>query len=123
MLAEPRPFLTSNNVLLLRIFSPAKLTQSGPNTLQKGNLSIMVTKWEYCSLQKVGKGGTGYFYPSLVFYTAEGEVREDLSGKNENEIVSKRIAKLGEEGWELITSGAFERENLMHNLYFKREIK
>lgn len=83
----------------------------------------MSTKWEYCSLQKVGKSGTGYFYPALVFYKPSGEVREDLSGQNENEKVAKRIAQLGAEGWEMVTAGSFERENLMHNLYFKRELK
>jgi len=83
----------------------------------------MASKWEYCSLQKVGKGGTGYFYPALVFFTSNGEVREDLSGGNENERVAKRIAQLGVDSWELVTSGPFERESLMHNLYFNREIK
>ena len=82
----------------------------------------MTSKWEYCSLQKVAKGGTGYFYPALVFYTQKGELREDLSGGNENEKVAKRIAQLGAEGWELVTTGSFERETQMHNLYFKREI-
>ena len=82
----------------------------------------MANKWEYCSLQKVGKSGTSYFYPALVFFTPNGEVREDLSGKNENETVAKRIAQLGTDGWELVTAGSFERENMMHNLYFKREI-
>ncbi len=81
----------------------------------------MTKQWEYCSLQKVGKSGTSYFYPALVFFTDKGEVREDLSGGNENEKVAKRIAQLGDEGWEMVTAGSFERENLMHNLYFKRE--
>ena len=82
----------------------------------------MTSKWEYCSLQKVGKSGTSYFYPVLVFFTPNGEVREDLSGKAENETVAKRIAQLGADGWELVTAGTFERESTMHNLYFKREI-
>lgn len=86
----------------------------------------MDEKWEYCKFTSV-KGarlikGSTYNYPQIVFFTSEGEKIENLFGGNqasEAMTVAKKLAELGEAGWEMV--GAVSPSGIgEYHLYFKR---
>jgi len=82
-------------------------------------------KWEYCKL--TGVKGDGYSYPKLIFFTTEGERRENLSaGSQERTTVAARIAQLGNDGWDMcesiVTSGSSPTIDPYHSIYFKRPV-
>lgn len=86
-------------------------------------------KWEYCRLVGIGKGwgfesASHNYYPELIFFTVEGEKHEKLSGESESLRVSKRIAELGLDGWEIIGVASRGPENYQSDtIYLKRPIE
>ncbi len=77
-------------------------------------------KWEYCRFEDLLGGG--FIAAKLIFFTAEGEKVESLPAVEEssqrNE-VAIRIAKLGNEGWEMVATGITGQGS--HAVYFKRK--
>ncbi len=79
-------------------------------------------KWEYCSLTRAvvgpSRGGLywiSYFRDSGVQVVEVEELATERTGP------AKAIAKLGEEGWEMIGQGPLEiRQGGLNALYFKR---
>ncbi len=71
-------------------------------------------KWEYCAIVGVRRLDRKLDpdYPAFWSFTVNGVQSSDIRGAEAVE-VAKRIAQLGEEGWEMI--GGSERI-----LYFKR---
>jgi len=76
-------------------------------------------KWEYCRLEDLRSGG--FVEAKLIFFTAEGEKTETLGADKDSpqrNIVAMRIARLGDEGWEMIGTGVTGQGS--HAVYFKR---
>jgi hypothetical protein len=81
-------------------------------------------KWEYCAM--VGLRRSGYntattYYPSIEYFTPTGiEVVEIRSQNKKDEITqtAQAIARLGEEGWEMVGCG--NNSEVTHTIYFKR---
>jgi hypothetical protein len=79
-------------------------------------------KWEYCSLTKavVGPNRGGLYW--ISYFRNNGvqvvEVEEEASERGGP---AKAIAKLGEDGWEMVGQGQLEnRQGGLNALYFKR---
>ncbi|HEX8144670.1 MAG TPA: hypothetical protein VF553_19030 [Pyrinomonadaceae bacterium] len=80
------------------------------------------SKWEYCSLTKAvvpsSRGGLywiSYFRETGVHVVEVEEVATERSGP------AKALARLGEEGWEMVGQGQLEiRQGGFNALYFKR---
>jgi len=80
-------------------------------------------KWEYCSLTKAGYPGStrGGLYWISYFRDAGVQVVEIEEQATERGGPSKAIAKLGEEGWEMVGQGPLEiRQGGLNAIYFKR---
>ena len=89
-------------------------------------------KWEYCILGPMKFAGTahgmiGGFYPVLVYLQpGKPQITHKIKkqhGMEERDIVLSTIAQLGEEGWEMISSGTTSLTSGVvgaHFLYFKR---
>jgi len=60
-------------------------------------------EWEYCSIGTVGAITTIYYSRST------GTATEQISGNGPADSESKAIAKLGEEGWEMVAPQYFKR--------------
>lgn len=59
----------------------------------------------------------------LILFTAEGEKIESLSAEpdcSQRNMVAKKIAQLGDEGWEMVGMGITGQGS--HAVYFKRRI-
>lgn len=100
-------------------------------------------KWEYCAIGPVKweSGQFAFHYPNLFYFTLDGikkvniqgggEVIDDNGKKdfvNEKKLFSITLTKLGLEGWEMVGTGAYNREvpgnsNEFHMIYFKRPIE
>ena len=81
-----------------------------------------MTKWEYCAVSGIVRGGDTYL-SCLIRFTPDGVVRTRLKktrSESEQTVVAQTIAKLGEDGWEMVSAvsegGPFDS----HSLYFKR---
>ena len=77
-------------------------------------------KWEYCRLEDLL--GSGFVAAKLIFFTAEGEKVETLPAvrdSSQRDIVARRIAQLGDEGWDMVGTGVTGQGS--HAVYFKRE--
>ncbi|MFN2456306.1 MAG: hypothetical protein ABR577_19080 [Pyrinomonadaceae bacterium] len=79
-------------------------------------------RWEYCSITRaaVGQGRGGLYW---ISYFREGGVQvvEVEEQATERGGPAKAIAKLGEEGWEMVGQGPLEiRQGGFNALYFKR---
>ena len=91
-------------------------------------------KWEYCAIVGIGASGNGTTlttrYPGVFNFTDKGshitEIRDIFKDKKHPEIeeeterrqVAKAIAKLGDEGWEMVGTGNTSEGS--HMIYFKR---
>jgi hypothetical protein len=79
-------------------------------------------KWEYCSISKavVGPSRGGLYW---ISYFRDGGIQvvevEELA--TEKGGPAKAIAKLGEEGWEMVGQGPLDlRQGVLNAIYFKR---
>jgi hypothetical protein len=80
-------------------------------------------KWEYCALTKAAYVGSvrGGLYWISYFRDAGVQVVEVEEAATERNGPAKIIAKLGEEGWEMVGQGQLEiRQGGLAALYFKR---
>ena len=80
-------------------------------------------KWDYCALSGVGNlsGNFATHYPGMWFFTAlEGAKAIEVSGRGEEVVVARTIAKLGLDGWELV--GVSPGYSGWATLFFKRPI-
>ena len=79
-------------------------------------------RWEYCSLSKalVGQSRGGLYWISY-FHTTGVQVVEVEELATESSGPAKAIAKLGDEGWEMVGEGPLEmRAGKTNAIYFKR---
>ncbi len=77
------------------------------------------SKWEYCRFEDLQSGG--FVAAKLIFFTREGEKIESLVADHESSqrpLVAERIARLGDEGWEMVGTGVTGQGS--HAVYFKR---
>ena len=80
-------------------------------------------KWEYCAVTKAAYAGTGRagLYWISYFRDAGVQVVEVEDAATERNGPTKSIAKLGEEGWEMVGQGQLDiRQRGLTALYFKR---
>lgn len=96
---------------------PAQAQSAGESRTVAGQ------RWEYCALTTaayVGSGRRGIYWISY-FRDAGVEVVEVEDAATERNGPAKIIAKLGEEGWEMVGQGQLEiRQGRLAALYFKR---
>ena len=77
-------------------------------------------RWEYCRFEDVL--GRGFVAAKLIFFTADGEKIENFSAVEESSqrsMVAKRVAQLGDEGWEMVGTGIIGQGS--HAVYFRRQ--
>lgn len=84
-------------------------------------------KWEYCALSKaayVGSARGGLYWISYFRETGVQVVEVQASvTEGSGAAFAKAISKLGSEGWEMVTPGPLEVNQVSTNaLYFKRPI-
>jgi hypothetical protein len=86
-------------------------------------------KWEYCvigPIKAAAAGGWLGYYP--VFFSFTTNITSDQmyalrkeNGVSEQAVLAREIAKLGEEGWEMVGCGSVSEGTPSHHcLYFKR---
>ena len=80
-----------------------------------------MTRWEYCAVKGLSSQMRNLHptFPAMWYFGSEGVQSLDLKG-NEADEVAYTIAKLGEEGWEMVGCG--QDGQISHILYFKRPI-
>ena len=74
-------------------------------------------KWEYCAIGSIGSGFSTLSHPHILNFTELG-IEEIRINKPESNEVAKNIAKLGEQGWEMVGAGNTSEGH--HCIYFKR---
>ena len=82
-----------------------------------------VQRWEYCAVSRAGYVGTGRAGIYWISYFRENGVHivEVEDAATERNGPTKSIAKLGEEGWEMVGQGQLEiRQRGVTAFYFKR---
>ena len=87
-------------------------------------------KWEYCTLGPVEYSSTTWKWapnePARIVFTSKGVMEEginingDSSLKDVQDEVAAVLARLGEEGWEMVGCGSVFAAG--HFLYFKRPV-
>ena len=102
-----------------------RLLSHAPTRAQSTDESqaISAQKWEYCALTKAAYAGAGKagIYWISYFRDAGVQVVEIEDAATERNGPARGIAKLGEEGWEMVGQGQLEiRQRGIHALYFKR---
>jgi len=116
-------------VLLIAVFLGGavsdKLLTPAPAQAQSADESQTAAgrKWEYCALTKAAYVGSnrGGIYWISYFREAGVQVVEAEEAATERNGPAKIIAKLGEEGWEMVGQGQLEiRQGGLAALYFKR---
>jgi len=96
-------------------------------------------KWEYCLITGVEVSSIGKFdgyYPRLYFFGLNGLSQEvDLGNSgasqrpkglekvSEKEYIAHMIAKLGSEGWEMVSTGKGGRGSGSNCIYFRRPLE
>ena len=96
-------------------------------------------QWQYCVLGPIKQGTLGSpfegYYPSLIYFTVDGpETRkiEAPEGIKAQDILSRVVAQLGTNGWEMVAAGAIagrfgsvgdKHDEGFHFLYFKRPME
>ena len=101
-------------------FSVITPTQAQPTGAQK---TYAGPKWEYCSLTKAAYvvSNSGGLYWISYFRDSGVHVVEVEDTALEKNGPAKAIARLGEEGWEMIGQGPLDiRQGELKALYFKR---
>lgn len=61
-------------------------------------------KWEYCVVRGFWLGGEGRLYtqqPCICYFTPDGPEYAWIRGGREDVAVARKLAELGEEGWEM----------------------
>jgi hypothetical protein len=84
----------------------------------------MAQKWEYCVVGPIKNSveWEGQF-PKQMFLTSEGVTELIVKGvrsMNERHMLAKTISDMGDEGWEMVSTGAVNMTYTAHFLYFKR---
>ena len=79
-------------------------------------------KFEYCAVYQVTQmegwlNSVGMAYKSD--FTEQGATRQDLD--HHPDVLAKVIAKLGNEGWEMVGTGVVSQNS--HTIYFKRPLE
>ena len=78
--------------------------------------------WEYCSIAPIKVIDGVYKDTRLVRFTLDGVLKvpvvEVARTHNVEDAIAITIAKLGEDGWEMVGCGNLETD--MHTIYFKR---
>ncbi len=83
------------------------------------------TKWEYCALYGYASSrksfGSTTFYATIEYYQTSDLHTEtvEMDRGGEEKVVAKAIAKLGEEGWEMVNDRT--HEGTTTRIYFKRQ--
>jgi len=79
-------------------------------------------RWEYCSLSKAMVGQSrGGLYWITYFRNGGAQIVEAEELATESYGPAKAIAKLGEDGWEMVGEGPLEmRAGNLNAIYFKR---
>lgn len=101
-------------------FSVITPTQAQPTGAQKTYAGL---KWEYCALTRAAYvvSNRGGLYWISYFRDSGVQVVEIEDTALEKNGPSKALARLGEEGWEMIGEGPLEiRQGELKALYFKR---
>ncbi len=84
-----------------------------------------MSKWEYCAVVGIAKSqrNPSHYFPAVWFFTPGGTKIVEIGGQEGFE-VSKMIAQLGEDGWEMVGIGTMpDRHAQSVNpsaIYFKR---
>jgi len=89
-------------------------------------------QWEYCAVGPIKTESSWWYgsYPKLYYFTVEGQkilpIEKSPSIDQQN-MMAIVIAKLGQEGWEMVSGGPVEgmdinNKGVMHYLYFKRPV-
>ena len=93
-------------------------------------------KWEYCVITGVSGGGGGFdgSYPKLNYFSKTGIVKivdlgngaaserpEGMRKVSEGGYIASTIARLGQEGWEMVGMGVETAS--YHCIYFRRPIE
>ncbi len=85
-------------------------------------------KWEYCSItptlvykEELG-GHRTYYVARISYHRPAGTQQETIESNSSDEAMSKALAKLGEDGWEMTGVAAFSSDTNggATVLYFKR---
>jgi hypothetical protein len=97
--------------------TPTGAQQTGASKTYSGQ------KWEYCALTRaayVGSNRSGRFW--ISYFSEKGvQVVELEETALERNGPAKAIAKLSDEGWEMVTEGPLDiRQGELRALYFKR---
>lgn len=65
--------------------------------------------WEYCSVgdggSVNGQGGGIAYVAYIVYHQSSGSQREEIESKYASDALSKAVAKLGDNGWEMVSQG------------------
>jgi hypothetical protein len=82
-------------------------------------------RWEYCAISRAGYTGSTRGGAYWVSYFKEGGVEivelEEKVSEQQGVSIARAIAKLGEEGWEMVGSGELPvRTGRYEAIYFKR---
>lgn len=101
-----------------------------------------MNRWEYCVISGIKQQGSGLSgqYPIMIYFGTNGiKQMVDLSNHgasrrpkgwekvSEQEYISAFIAKLGQQGWEMVNAVITQYNELSeypsHSIYFKRLIE
>ena len=75
-------------------------------------------KWEYCAISGIGGArNLNTTEPGIWNFTMDG-IQDFAINRPEKNEVAKEIAKLGEQGWEMVGTG--NTSVITHCIYFKR---
>ena len=76
-------------------------------------------KWEYCAISGIYENNGDFNSRSASFWEFSiGGIQESGFEQPARNKVAKKIAELGEQGWEMV--GAINEVNYQHCIYFKR---
>ena len=66
------------------------------------------SQWEYCAVVKSQAGGTLRLFYWITYFRGEGVRTETVEAGLGGNSFAKAVAKLGEEGWEMVGEGPLE---------------
>ncbi len=98
-------------LIIVSFVVQATTNKSSGSILQNSETQkTTLQKWEYCVIGYSGgedynpvTGNNTRFFTAIHFYTNAGIKEEKVEGKNSIDSRVKAIAKLGDEGWEIVT--------------------